>query len=104
MTRLLVRVVLAGAVPLLSLFTALPPAEAVTVTPSSNFAATISKTCTPVGGPYTPAGSVPPGTLLTCTIKGTLPPGTYTGLTFTDVVAGGGQASDTVVTGLGAPV
>jgi len=60
---------------------------------------TLAKECAPTVGSFTPAESVPPGTLLRCVVTVKLGPGTYSGLTVTDVVSGGGHASDTVVTG-----
>ena len=59
----------------------------------------MSQSCVPASGEtFSPAGSVPPGTTLKCTA--TLNLGTdRTGLTLTDVIAGGGNSSNTSLVG-----
>jgi len=87
-----------GAVLLLLFITAIPVAQADGAPAPGS--ATLTKTCTPVGGAsYTPAGSVPPGTKLLCQVSITLGPGSYSTLTVTDVVSGGGHFTDTLFGG-----
>jgi hypothetical protein len=90
----LARFILAGVVPVLFLFTALAPARATSLAAAS---VTISQTCTPDGGPYTPAGSVPPGTVIHCELLIHLPQGSLSGMTLIDVVSNGGHATDTPI-------